>query len=104
MRFPNAELLELSFLKEFGSGADRVAQDAIDQRSISPTGQLHGFVNRGVLRRLEKKQLIEAQPEQIARIMVEMTGPEFVNPKIEQDQAPENSVEKFGGKGAIGRA
>ena len=63
MRLPNAELLDASSLKESGSGANRVAQDAIDQRSISPTGQLHGFVNRGVLRSLEEKQLVEAQPE-----------------------------------------
>ena len=102
MRFPNAELLDISFLKEFGSGANRVAQDAVDQRTILATGQLHGFVNRGVLRSLEEKQLIEAQPKQIARIVVEMTGPEFADPKIEQDQVPENTVEKFGGKGAIG--
>ena len=33
-----------------------------------------------------------------------MTGPEFADPKIEQDQVPKNTVEKFGGKGAIGRA
>jgi hypothetical protein len=104
MRSPNAEFFELRFLKEFGSGANRVAQDAIDQRSISPTGQLHGFENCGVLRSLEEKQLIEAQPEQIARIMVDMTGPELADPKIEQDQVPQNTVEKFGDKGAIGSA
>ena len=36
-------------------------------------------------------------------MVVEMTGPEFGDPKIEQDQVPEHTVEKFGGKGAIGR-
>jgi hypothetical protein len=60
MRSADAEILPITFLKKICFGADGVAQDAIDERSISATGELHGFINRGVLRGLEKKQLIKA--------------------------------------------
>lgn len=104
MRCPNAEFLRGCFLKEFGFGADGVAQHAIDERSIAATGQLHRFINRSVLRSQKKKQLIQAQPEQIARIVVDMTGPEFADPEIEQDKVAENAVEKLRSKGTIGCA
>jgi hypothetical protein len=104
MRCPNAGFLGGCFLKEFGFGADGIAEHTIDECSISATGELHGFVNGSVLRSVKKKQLIKSQPEQIARIVVEMTGPEFADPEIEQDQVAQNAVEKLRGKGTIGCA
>src|SRR2546423_2098311 len=103
MRFPNAERLGIGFLQQISFGADRATQDAIDERSISATGERDRFVNRGVLWSPEKKQLIEAQPQQISGIVVEMTGAEFADPKIDQDEVAQNAVEKFGGKPSICR-
>jgi hypothetical protein len=101
MRFPDGEFAGISFLQEFGFGANRATQDAVDQRSISPTGELDRFVNRGVFGGLEQKQLVKAQTQQIARIVIEMTGPKFADPEIEQNQVAQNAVEKFRGKSAI---
>jgi hypothetical protein len=51
-----------------------------------------------VFRSLENEQLIKAQSQQIAGRMVEMTGTEVANPKIQQRQVTQNPVEKFGDK------
>jgi hypothetical protein len=50
---------------------------------------------------LEKKQLVDAESQQIARIVVEMTGAEHSNPEIEQGQIAQNSIEKLRREGAI---
>ena len=103
MRKPHAGLLAICLFKEIGPPADGVAENAINERPILTIRELHRFVDGGVLRSLEKKQLIQSQPQQITRIVIEMTGTKLTNPKVEQSQVAQNAIEKFRGKGAIGR-
>ena len=56
-----------------------------------------------MLRSLKQKQLIETKSKQVAGIVIEMTGAELAQPKVEQRNVTKNAVEKFGGKGAIRR-
>ena len=79
----------------------RVSQDCVDQRAAFARSQLNRFENSRVFRRLKEKQLIETQSEQIARIVVEATGAEFADPKIEQREISEHAVEQLCGKSAI---
>jgi hypothetical protein len=103
MRSPHSQLLSLRSLQEVCFAAHAIAQHSIDQRSIAAFGELHGFVDGGVLRGLKKKQLIEAKPQQVARAVIEMAGPKPADPKIEQCQVAKDAVKKLGTKGAIRR-
>ena len=64
---------------------------------------MDGFINGRVLRRLEKKELIESEPQQVPRIVIEMAGTKHCDPEIEQRQVAEDSIEKLCGEGAIRR-
>ena len=101
MRFSHLERLLVCLILQFGFAADRVSQDGVDERSAFLRRERNGLENRGVFRRLKKKELVEAQSKQIARIVVEMSGAELANPEIEQRQIPQRAVEQLGGEGAI---
>ena len=103
MRSPDTELFGIGLLQEISFAAHRVAQNAVDQRTVSAIREFHRFVNGGVLRSLKQKQLIETKSEQVAGIVIEMTGAELAQPKVEQRNVTKNAVEKFGGKSAIRR-
>ena len=103
MRSPDTELFGIGLVQEISFAADRIAQNAVDQRAVSAIRELHRFVNGGVLRSLKQKQLIETKSEQVAGIVIEMTGAEVAQTKVEQRNVTKNAVEKFGGKGAIRR-
>lgn len=103
MRLPDAQVLSAGLFHELRFAAHRIAQDAVDQSSISAGREFDGFINGSVLRRLEQKQLIETEPQQIAGIVIKMSGPKLTDPEIEQRQVTQDAVEKFRGKGAIGR-
>src|SRR5437763_12588307 len=103
MGLPNAEFLFVRLLSNIGFLAKSVTQNAVYQRTISAAGQLDRFINRGVFRNLEQKQLVKAEPQQIARSMVEMSRAESADPEIEQSEIPQNTVDQFSGKCAIGR-
>jgi hypothetical protein len=47
--------------------------------------------------------LIETEPQEVAGIVVETSGSEAIDPKIQKRQVADNPVEKFGDKGAIRR-
>ncbi len=61
------------------------------------------LVNGRVLRRLEKKELIESEPQQVTRIVIEMAGTKHGDPEVEQRQVAKDSIEKLRGEGAIRR-
>lgn len=103
MRLPDVQVLSVGLLHELRFAARCITQDAVDQSAISAGCELDGFINSGVFRRLEQKQLIETEPQQIAGIVIKMSGPKLTDPKIEQRQVTQDAVEKFGGKGAIRR-
>ena len=99
----HAEILGISHFQEFRLFAQGVSQDGIDQRPNSCAGKFHCFENSRVLWSLKKKQLVDAEAQQIACVVIEVTGAERLNPEIEQSQVAEDSVEKFRDECAIRR-
>lgn len=103
MRLPDAQVLSAGLFHERRFAAHRITQDAVNQSAISAGRELDGFINGRVFRRREQKQLIETEPQQIAGIVIKMSGAKLTDPKIEQRQVTQDAVEKFRGKGAIRR-
>lgn len=99
MRTADAETLPVR--KQFFFSAQGRSENGVDERPGFRTCQMDRLVNGRVLRRLEKKELIESEPQQIPGIVIEMAGTKHSNPEVEQRQVAEDSIEKLSGEGAI---
>jgi hypothetical protein len=53
---------------------------------------MDGFENGGMFRSLEEEKLVEAEPQQIARVVIQMLRPERADPKIEQTEMAQDPV------------
>src|SRR5205814_911570 len=103
VRFADAEIAGVCLAPKIGLSAGGIAQDRVDERSASRRGERNGLKNRRMLRGLEHEQLIKPEPQKIAGIVVEMSGSQGIDPKVEQSQMAQDAIEKFGDEGAIRR-
>ena len=102
MRISDAEIL-LRSLSRARSAFPRAAlrSTPLTRDRLLAAGQLDRFEDRRVFRSFEQEELVKAEPQQIARIVVEMSGAQRIDPEIEQRQVSQDAVEKFRGEGAI---
>jgi len=71
------------------------AKNRIDDGTLFFWSDLNRFVNGGVFRRPGDEYLIKAEPQKIAKVDIYMAASERSNPKIEQGEVSQNTVEKF---------
>ena len=84
MRFSDTEILLARFAQQFRLVARGAPQNRIDQRSTPRSSKRDCLENRRMFRGLEQKKLVETEPQQIARLVIETTRPQDIGPKIEK--------------------
>ncbi len=68
MRYSDVERLCVRLLAEVFSTPSGGAQDSVDQGPVPLLGKVYGFVNGCVLGRVEDKQLMQTESENVAKI------------------------------------
>ena len=93
----------LKFLHQPFAGCDGLAQDGINERSNGCFAGLYGFVDGGVIRNVQDKQLAEADAEDVARFGIEFSLAEFPDPVIKDAAVAKDSEEDGLQESAVGR-
>jgi hypothetical protein len=83
MRRLDKQRLGLCARAQFILLARRCSKHSIDEGAAGLSGELYCFVNCCVLRCLEIKKLIKADPQQIAKIDIDRRRPETIDPEIQ---------------------
>ncbi len=89
---------------ERGFLAQGAAKDGVDQATRPRLGQFHGLENGRVLRGLDQEHLVEAETQEVARVVVYSVGPQLRDPEVEQREIAQNPVKQLGGESTIGGA
>lgn len=87
--------LQIRFLLQLLPDTRGGAQHCIDDGALASWSNLDRFVNGSVFRRLGDKYLIKAKAQKIAKIDINVSAPNFADPKIEQGDVSQDAVEKF---------
>ena len=69
---------------EFGEEPLGGPQNTVHQWTPASGGEGDRFENRGMTRRAENEELIESEPQKVARRVVNRRGTEQADPEIEQ--------------------
>jgi hypothetical protein len=103
MRFPDREGLTLRADQQLLALTRSRAQDSIDHRPNFRPRQLYGFVDGGMLWRSKSEKLVKTEPQDVLDLRFNSRRPKASDPKIEQRQVADHSVEQFKRKAAIRR-
>jgi hypothetical protein len=87
---------------ELVASAQGVAQDRIGYAALFFLDQLDRFKDGRVRWSIETEKLIKAEPQDIAKIDIQMRRAEAIDPKIEQREISQHPVKQFQRETAIG--